>query len=727
MRAGGRFGRTTCPLVLTVAAVAAALLSMVPPSPVGPARAAPFEAVAFAGAELIVSPADWWMPAGNATTLSAAWIDLPPGCVASPLWYRWTITAGATVGFLNSTTSENATFDAASAVSGTTTVRVRSAAVQECGDSATATVGTALANVTVDAPLRLANITAEPPAVPVGVATGVQGAIYGGAPPYSVRVAWGDGTVTNGTVEDPGEFRFPHAFPAGTFRPSLVVTDSAGLTASGTVDEEVSSSDTIAVGISGNASEVDTGLPVAFSPEVLDVPNGSFSGWSCGASGLTDPILTPGLSNFSCAFSQAGAGSVVLEVLPVTLEPPVSGTLTVAVEPRPVLAAFLPTAGAEVGQPCAVDYAVQGGVPPFELRWSVIGTSESGSFSVPTDGEFLLPLVPARPGSLEVDARVVDSDGVSSPTTSTGLLAEPVMNVTMETSATVGPDNVTVGVEASVTGGAPPFLWVVTPDAGPIDALPEAGQLGSAGSIDWQGSYVEEGNITGGLAVVDADGAWSSAPFDVPTVPALSGRAEVVSDGGARPGGFALVLDLTGGLPPFRVNVTASTDTRWNLTDTSDGTATWALDAPAGGVVSISVHVTDALGVSWNETRVVPIVSPSSVGSGGASGGSGPPLEVVVVAGVVALSLGGALGYLLLRRRRRHTAPGPSVDAVAVLRDIIEPADGVDRSMVELLADEAGVPIEEAHATIDRLIADGTLRSQTDPDGGEILAWSVLS
>ncbi len=726
MRAGGRFGRTTCPLALTVAAVAAALLSAMPPSPVGPARAAPVEAVALAGAELIVSPADWWMPAGNATTLSAAWIDLPPGCVASPLWYRWTVSGGATVGFLNSTTSENATFDAASAVSGTTTVRVRSAEVEQCGDRTTATVGTALANVTVDAPLRLANLTAEPATVPVGVATAIEGAIYGGAPPYSVQVAWGDGTVTDGTVADPGEFRFPHAFPAGTFRPSLGITDSAGLTTGGAVDEEVSSSDTIAVGISGNASEVDTGTPVGFSPQVLDVPNGSFSGWSCGASGLTDPTLTPGLSNFSCAFSQAGAGSVVLEVLPVTLEPPVSGTLTVAVEPRPVLEAFPPTDGAEAGQPCAMDYAVQGGVPPFQLLWSVVGTSESGSLSVPTDGEFLLPLVPAGPGSLEVEARVVDSDGVSSSTTTTGLTVEPAMNVTTETSATVGPDNVTVGVEASVTGGAPPFLWVVTPDADPIDAVPEAGQLGSVGSIDWQGSYVEEGNVSGGLVVVDADGAWSSAPFDVPTVPALGGRGEVVSDGGAQPGGFELALDLTGGLPPFRVNVTASPGTRWNLTDLSDGIATWSLVAPAGGVVSISVRVTDALGASWNATRIVPIVPPTSVASGGASGGTGTPLEVAVVAGVVALSVGGTWGYLVLRRRRR-TAPGPSVDAVAVLRDIIEPADGVDRSMVELLADEAGVPIEEAHATIDRLIADGTLRSQKDPDGGEILAWSVLS
>lgn len=89
----------------------------------------------------------------------------------------------------------------------------------------------------------------------------------------------------------------------------------------------------------------------------------------------------------------------------------------------------------------------------------------------------------------------------------------------------------------------------------------------------------------------------------------------------------------------------------------------------------------------------------------------------------------GILGGLwLYRRRRRSAEPSPPPpDPVAVIREIVEPAEGAERSTVELLAEEQGLPLATVRSTIDRLVSDGTLRSETGSDGEEVLAWSELS
>jgi len=94
------------------------------------------------------------------------------------------------------------------------------------------------------------------------------------------------------------------------------------------------------------------------------------------------------------------------------------------------------------------------------------------------------------------------------------------------------------------------------------------------------------------------------------------------------------------------------------------------------------------------------------------------------VAVVAALLAAGATVAVLLRRRPSVTAL-PSPDPVAVLREVIEPSDGVDRGLVEMLAEERGVPSEVVRSTLERLKADGTVRSGRGSDGEEVLAWTV--
>jgi DNA-binding IscR family transcriptional regulator len=80
---------------------------------------------------------------------------------------------------------------------------------------------------------------------------------------------------------------------------------------------------------------------------------------------------------------------------------------------------------------------------------------------------------------------------------------------------------------------------------------------------------------------------------------------------------------------------------------------------------------------------------------------------------------------LLVRRRAREArreVPGP--DPVATLKRIIEPAEGAERFTVELLAEEAGVPLAVVRSTIDRLVSEGTVCSESGADGEEVLSWS---
>jgi hypothetical protein len=78
------------------------------------------------------------------------------------------------------------------------------------------------------------------------------------------------------------------------------------------------------------------------------------------------------------------------------------------------------------------------------------------------------------------------------------------------------------------------------------------------------------------------------------------------------------------------------------------------------------------------------------------------------------------IGWLWGRRPPPPVAPP---DAVDVLRRIIEPCDGAERAMVELLAEEEGVPWARVRRTIDRLCLAGRIRSDRGEDGIVRLTW----
>jgi len=716
----------TCPFVLLASGAVLAVLLLTPPTPAPSASTRP-ESIGppSPSPSLSVDPPTWWMPTDNSTSLVAGWVGPPPGCGLTPRWYRWSV-AGTTVeGTLNSSAVANVTFDATSSETGTTTLLVRSAATLECDGSGSTILGTAEANVTVVAPLALQNLSVEPDPVALGQPTAFEGTISGGEPPYQLRIAWGDGNVSSVAVARPGSFAVDHQFPAGEFLPRVAASDSAGLESSGAVPEPLTSSNTTAVAIGSENTEVDVGVPAEFSANMLDAPNGSSLGWSCSSAATVAAPQVADEANFSCSFSEVGTGVVFFELLPPIPDPLVSATRYESVEPLPELGAVSPSGPAEVGRPCAVTFNISGGVPPFLLEWQEIGTPVVGSLGVTEDGPVLVPLLPTVPGSLDLVARLVDADGMATANATAQFVVDPALNATAVVARALTASGAVLDLSGSVPSGATPFLWVVTSSPDPANETTPEGELGTAGSFDWQANYSLEGWATISWAVVDADGGFVNATMPVEAVAPFVGTLSLAPGGPDAPGTFDLALALSGGLPPFRVDVNATSGAQWNRTVASDGGFDLAFSASAAGLLGLEVRVTDSLGAELALTGAVTVAAPPPDAVSSPSSPDSGSLASTVVGGVLLVVVASAVGLYFHRRRRGRAVPPSPPDPRDVLRGIIEPADGVDRTTVELLAEEAGVPLDGARAAIDRLIADGTLRAETDPDGEEVLAWSA--
>ncbi len=733
---GLRERRGTCLSLVGTSGAWFVVLLMVSSSPPihGPSTRTTSDFRPTASPELEINPGSWWMPAGNATVFGAAWVDPAPGCGMFADWFRWSVVGGSAEGVLNSTTGPNTTFAASSVLSGSTTLRVRSALEVTCGSGSSVMVGSAEANVTVIAPISIENLSLSPDPIAAGGTAYLHGNLSGGEPPYSLRVDWSAENASSVQVPVSGAFSISHAFPAGQYLPSATVTDSAGLGAAATVGEPLTASDTLAVGIVASSMVADVGVPVAFHATVIDAPGGSDTDWSCNSVGGPRFAGQYPSTNFSCGFSEVGTGSVLFEELPPLPLASVSVALKVTVVPRPTLVVLSPALTSEVGQPCTATVDVAGGVLPIRIDWTEIGTSTGGTLPVAADGRVILPFTPTRAGSLELVVRAVDADGATALNSTIGLVVDPALNASAAPSRIAEPWGAELSLTGSVTAGVPPFLWVVTPGSLPINESGTSGSLSSPGSFGWQGAYAEEGSTEVSMTLVDGAGGFVTGGFDLPEVVPLSGTVSVDAGRPEPSGTFRVSLNLSGGLPPFQLNVSASDGTNGSRMLPSDGISAWSFASERGGVLRVGVAVTDRLGAEreWNASvevgyvpRPPPPPPPDEDSAPPLGSGPAPGLLYILVAALLAAG-SVAVGLTILRRRRAHRDPGPLPEPVLVLRQIIEPADGADRATVELLAEEAGIPLDVAHSTLDRLIAEGTVRSEADSEGEEVLSWSAL-
>ncbi len=200
-----------------------------------------------------------------------------------------------------------------------------------------------------------------------------------------------------------------------------------------------------------------------------------------------------------------------------------------------------------------------------------------------------------------------------------------------------------------------------------------------------------------------------TAPADSPSLAAV-----FVSDGPLELSGE---VTISGGTAPFAFWINDSAGDRWNGSFASDGSYLWSGTTRAEGFLTIVLVVIDGsgfVGVAAG-TVVVPAAPPPD------SAASSPVWE----AAGVPLALGGgtALAVVVHHRKARRPTPVRGPDPVTALRAILEPSDGADRTLVELEAEEAGVPPAVARSTLDRLITSGAVRAERSPEGEEVLAW----
>jgi len=424
--------------------------------------------------------------------------------------------------------------------------------------------------------------------------------------------------------------------------------------------------------------------------------------------------VTSSGENFTCLFTSPGPAAVEAGIGSPNL-PLVSDLLTDPVEPP--LALFVsPSPGSvEVGRTTDLVVDISGGVPPFRLAARLLGSQNLSEETAPADGTALVGVDPAEAGMLPADVSVTDALGVVVSGT-TVVTANPALALEVNSARSLSAQGSSVAVASTALSGAPPFFWVVNATSVLASAGPFAGVAGSGDAFNWSGLLEPETPDPLIETVVDAAGALVREVIPPIAAAPFSGRLAVTP---GPPGSIEIWATLDGGVPPVDLWVNASDGQSWTFSAPADGSYSWSASVDRGGRTNVSVVALDHFGVEVATNATVTLVGPP--GSPGASGASG------VVALGVAISLG-VVGWVVWRRRRRSTlAPVPPPDPEATLRRILEPADGADRTTVELLAEEAGIPLTEVRATIDRLVGAGTIRSETSPDGEEVLAWSPTS
>ncbi len=711
---------------LVVVVVVLACVLLIPPiapgraaavsDPIRTADAAPrVPAVNLSLPALTVSPDSWWTGGGRSTPLNATWTDAPPGCTLSPGWFRWSLPDSAPIGVLSSEVSPTTNFTAAVTQEGTGQLAVTSAATVECGPDEATVVRAANATVVVDPALEIQNVSASPDPILDGANTTLVGELVGGTAPYSLRVGWGDGASTLVNLSGDGAFAVAHEYSDGKFRPTVEATDADGLVAVATAPEPIAVGDGPEVGLSASTYLAEVGVPVQFAGTVLNGPAGSSTLDACIGPAIAPPATGASSGRFSCTFPASGVANVTFRLNEYPWSGPLLAATTLA-EPvaAPLSVSVAPVGAAEVGAPTEVAVDLSGGVPPFTVTGEVVGAPSPRPWSIPGDGTFLFPVESPTAGDVVVSVDAVDALGVTASGVSPLIPVDDPLAASAAVAAATTGNGTWVELSGGVTAGPGPFDWAVAPTVLLENLTSPPSVLNSTGGLAWSARLVDSAPLVLTLVVVDATGRTWTTSEPVPLAPPLSLVADVIPAAG---GTVRAAVSIGGGSPPVALWVNFSNGDRWNASGLQDGAYSWTLSVAGSGEVVAALVVVDRLGeVAYANVTPIVLVPSTPVPSSNAA-------ATWAVGGFVALlAIVAALAWRERRRRRAAPAPPPP-DAPAILRKIIEPADGVDRGTVELLAEEQGVTLEIARTTLDGWIADGTLRAERGSDGEEVLAW----
>ena len=456
-------------------------------------------------------------------------------------------------------------------------------------------------------PLVVGSLGASPNPTTPGFQVLLSTDVSGGLPPFTASWDFGDGnSAVQSTLQD-GSLAVHHAFPAGTFTPSVTVTDADQETTMVSVLSTLVVASTLTASISA-PSHGDVGQTV----DIVGTVSGGMPpyqyAWSDSAG---DSSLSP--DSWALPLGHAGTLTIDLTVtdnLGKMVSAPVA---TIVVSPSPQLSLSSDVSKVDVGTPFPLVLTITGGSAPYQLSWADPAEAASYSSSESVPGAYSTPYSFATPGSIVIQATLTDAEGESSSVDELLGTVEPVPTIEL----TLSPGSPTVGdpiyLTATVAEGVAPYDYSFS-FSGPVNSTsPLSGTLGTPGAITWVGALPSTLPVVATVQVSDTSGGSGRATMVFGAADPLQATLSLAPVRGevGRPVTADLVIE--GGVAPYSYALSGSDGEAATGTLPAPGASAIPLVPLVAGNLTFSVQVSDTDGRSTIASAQLPVRAPFGV------------------------------------------------------------------------------------------------------------------
>ncbi len=457
------------------------------------------------------------------------------------------------------------------------------------------------------APLSLGPLNATPDPATPQEEVHLSVPISGGAAPYQLQWSFGDGTRAETTSSGTGTAEISHLFPAGTFLPSVTVTDGVGQNSTTSSSSSVVVGEALRASVSGPPGG-DVGAPQVFHASVAGgTPPYSYL-WTD-----SEGASTPGNSSFSIVPAQPGVLGVSLEVTDSAGNQFLAPTFDVQVRPSPALTLRSSLPAVDLGEALPELISIQGGTPPYSVSWQPSSQAPelTGTFAAP--GNYSEPFTPSSPGEVTAVANGEDAAGEAFGSVSIvgRVLPDPTASVTGPAGPLVSGEPFTL--DALLSGGVAPYSWSWQ-FTRPVSALsPTEGSSTAAGLVSFQGESRGTGTLEALFEATDAQGFNFSATLGLSEVPPLSASFLLPLPPTEQGVPLALSLEVTGGTPPYTAELVGSDGSSVSASLPGPGFFPLLWTPRGAGPVELRTTVEDTAGRTAYANASLVVASPPSL------------------------------------------------------------------------------------------------------------------
>lgn len=446
--------------------------------------------------------------------------------------------------------------------------------------------------------------------------------VSGGSSPYLYTWIFGTGLKLSSQALANVSLNYTYA---ATFNGALWVNDSANLSVERTFRIIVEATPVTVT----NVTPTPNGVDVNQNLSLAVTASGGDGTYTYDWNGLPPGCTSVNNSTLHCTPTSTGNYSVYVIVFDsLGLENSSAPDSVEVFGPLQILSFRALPSALDVGQSSTFTAIVGGGSSGLAWKWFGLPSG------CPSINSRSLVCTPRSPGTFGITAEVMDSSGSLATTQALTLVIDSRLTASAPNASATGRD---VGQQLTIRDGAAggsggySFAWYGLPPGCPhSNSSVISCQLAGTGGV-----YNVSVNVT------DSNHEMNSSPSRTLTLsiwPTISGLPKsVIVGSGAQ---FSVTTNVSGGLAPylFAYNGTppgcASTDSM-----------TFACTPTHAGMYVLVVRVTDANGASVTASTNV------TVRAGMGANSSGVLTDELAVAAVLALAVGGAIAYVVRRRR----------------------------------------------------------------------------